>query len=81
MDQQPSIGRIVIFNEAEITAPAMITKVEDAMEGVVPAVSLTVFCEGGELYRTTVPYWATLEAAGDIAASDSGPAWRWPERV
>lgn len=72
----PTLGRIVIFEEG-FTAPAIVTKVEEAMEGIVPAVSLTVFPpDAPPISRRTVPHWDTL----DPPPADGG-TWRWPERV
>lgn len=71
----PTKGRIVTFTEGALVAPAMVTKVETPMEGVVPAVSLTVFCEGGIIYRHTVAHESTFDV------NEKSPSWSWPERT
>lgn len=72
----PTPGRIVMFEEGDLVAPAMVTKVEEAMDGVVPAVSLTVFPpDSAPLVRSTVPHNSTFEV------DETSSFWYWPERV
>lgn len=81
MDQQPSLGRIVLvaadpaMNNGADTAPAVITRV---WTGTAINVRVLLDSDGAPPWRTSLTY---ADALDGLDASERPSRWTWPPRV